>query len=82
MPEVVVQVTVRERNQITVPAEAAAALDARPGTQLLLSVDADRHVVTVRPLRQSYARVAGRAYGRTAAEKTAYVKRERDAWPE
>ena len=82
MPDVVVEITVRERNQITVPAEAAEALDARPGTRLLLSVDADRHVATVRRLRQSYAGVAGGAYGRTAAEKAAYAKRERDAWAE
>ncbi len=82
MAEVVVEVTVRDRNQITVPAEAARALDARPGTRLVLSVDPDRHVATVRPLRDSYAGVAGHAYGRTAQEKAAYVKRERDAWPE
>lgn len=82
MPAVVVEVTVRERNQITVPPEAAQALDARPGTRLVLTVDPQHHTATVRPLRTSYAGVAGRAYGRNAQEKAAYLKRERDAWPE
>lgn len=82
MPEVVVEVQLRERNQLTVPAEAAQALDARPGTRLVLSVDPARHVATVRPLRDSYAGIAGRAYGRNAREKAAYVKHERDAWTE
>jgi bifunctional DNA-binding transcriptional regulator/antitoxin component of YhaV-PrlF toxin-antitoxin module len=80
MPEVIVEVQLRERNQLTVPAEAAAALDVRPGARLVLSVDSETHVATVRPLRDSYAGVAGAAYGRNSREKTAYAKRERDAW--
>ena len=80
MPDVVVEVQLRERNQLTVPAEAAAALEVRPGARLVLSVDSETHVATVRPLRNSYAGVAGDLYGRNRHEKAAYAKRERDAW--
>ena len=80
MPEFVVEVQLRERNQLTVPAEAAEALDVRPGARLLLRIDPDKHTATVRPLRTSYAGVAGAVYGRNAREAAAYVKGERAAW--
>lgn len=80
MPELVVEVQLRDRNQLTVPADVAQALDVRPGGKLLLTVDPVKHVGTVRPLRESYAGVAGALYGRTAREKLAYARRERDAW--
>lgn len=82
MTDLIVEVQLRERNQITVPAEAAQALDVRPGARLVLSVDPVRHVATIRRLRDSYAGVAGTLYGRTAREKLAYAKREREAWSE
>lgn len=81
MAELVVEVQLRERNQLTVPAEAAKALDLRPGARLLLRIDRDKRTATIRPLRASYAGVAGTVYGRNAREAAAYVKGERAAWP-
>lgn len=81
MTDVVVELTVRERNQVTVPVEAATALDVRPGARLLLRIDPEKHTGTVRPLRASYAGVAGEIYGRNPKEVAAYVKGERAAWP-
>ena len=74
--------TKRDRNQLTVPAEAMEALDVRPGARLLMRIDKDNHTATVRALRESYAGVAGTVYGRNAQEAAAYVKRERAAWTE
>lgn len=82
MAEVVVEVQLRDRNQITMPAEAVEGLAVRPGARLLLRIDPVRHVGTVRPLRESYAGVAGTIYGRTAGQAATYVKRERAAWSE
>ncbi len=47
-----------------------------------LRIDPERHTATIRPLRASYAGVAGTVYGRTAQEGATYVKRERAAWAE
>ncbi len=82
MSEVVVEVQLRDRNQITMPAEAVEALDVQPGARLLLRVDPDRRTASIRPLRSSYAGAAGTVYGRTAQEASRYVKRERAAWAE
>jgi len=80
MPEVVVEVQLRDRNQLTMPAEAVEALDVRPGAKLLLRIDPVRHTATVRPVLASYAGVAGTVYGRNRQETAAYIKREREAW--
>lgn len=80
MPEVVVEVQLRDRNQLTMPAEAARALNVRPGAKLLLRIDPVRHTATVRPVLASYAGVAGTVYGRDRQATAAYVKRERGAW--
>lgn len=82
MAEVVVEVQLRDRNQLTMPTEAVEALDVRPGARLLLRIDPARHTATIRPLRASYAGLAGTVYGRTAQEVATYVKRERSAWAE
>jgi AbrB family looped-hinge helix DNA binding protein len=82
MPVIEVEIQLRPRNQITVPAEAAAGLGIHAGDRLLLRVDPDLHTAEVRPLRASYAGIAGDIYGRTQAEVKAYIKGERDAWAE
>lgn len=82
MAELVVELTLRDRNQVTVPAEATAALDVRPGGRLVLRIDTEKHVGTLRPLLPSYAGVAGTIYGRNPKEVAAYVKGERAAWSE
>lgn len=80
MPEIVVEVQLRDRNQLTMPAEAVEALDVRPGAKLLIRIDPVRHTATVRPVLDSYAGVAGTVYGRDQRETDAYIKREREAW--
>lgn len=82
MAEIVAEVQLRDRNQITIPAEAVEGLGIRPGARLLLRIDPERHTGTVRPLRSSYAGVAGAIYGRTARQAAMYVRRERAAWAE
>ena len=75
------QVTLRQRNQLTLPERVAAQIEAKPGDRLLLTVDAARPgVVQVRRLRDSYAGVAKGVYGRTAAERRRYVAAERASW--
>lgn len=82
MPVIEVEIQLRPRNQITVPAEAVQGLAVRTGDRLLLRVDPERHTGEVRPLRASYAGAAGPLYGRTRQEVAAYIKRERTAWAE
>lgn len=77
-----VEVQLRQRNQITVPVEAVDGLGVAPGDRLVLTVDPAHRRVEIRPLRQSYAGVAGTSYGKTAREIDAYIKRERAAWDE
>lgn len=75
------QVTLRERNQLTLPDRVAAEIEAKPGDRLLLAID--RHepgVVRLKRLRDSYAGIADGVYGGTAEEQAAYIATERDSW--
>jgi bifunctional DNA-binding transcriptional regulator/antitoxin component of YhaV-PrlF toxin-antitoxin module len=79
--DVQVQVTLRERNQLTLPDRLAARIEAKPGDRLLLTVDAaEPGVVRLKRLKDSYAGIAPGVYGRTAEERAAYVTAERDSW--
>ena len=79
-----VQVTLRERNQLTLPDRVAARIEAKPGDRLLLTVEpaepGQPGVVRMKRLRNSYAGIAAGVYGRTAEERAAYVTAERDSW--
>ena len=73
------EATVRERNQLTLPAEAAAELGVAVGDRVVLSIPVGEHYAIVRPVRASYAGVAVGLYG-SPEEVAAYVEGERAAW--
>ena len=74
-------VTLRERNQLTLPERIAVALQAQPGDELALTIDeASLRNAHLRVLPRSYAGIAGDIYGRTAEERAAYVAEERASW--
>jgi len=76
-----VQVTLRDRNQLTLPDRIADRIEAKPGDRLLLTIEpAEPGVVRLKRLRDSYAGIATGVYGRTAEERAAYVAAERDSW--
>lgn len=77
-----VEVQLRQRNQVTLPAEVVEGLAVQEGDRLILRVDQERHTAELRPVRASYAGVAGSVYGRTRKEVADYIKRERAAWAE
>ena len=78
------QVTLRERNQLTLPDRIAARIGAKPGDRLLLTAGSgeldEAGVVRLKRLKDSYAGIATGMYGRTAEERAAYVSTERDSW--
>lgn len=79
-----VQVTLRDRNQLTLPDRIADRIEAKPGDRLLLTVEPAAPgvggVVRLKRLKDSYAGIAPGVYGRTAEERAAYVTAERDSW--
>jgi len=76
-----IQVTLRDRNQLTLPERIAARIAAKPGDRLLLTVGAaDPGVVRVKRLKDSYAGIATGVYGDTEAQRVAYIAEERDSW--
>src|SRR2546430_1392730 len=53
-------VTLRERNQLTLPERIAVALQAQPGDELALTIDeASLRTAQLRVLPRSYAGIAG-----------------------
>jgi len=82
--DIQVQVTLRERNQLTLPDRVAARIEAKPGDRLLLTVETAEPgapgVVRLKRLRDSYAGIADGVYGQTAEEHAAYIATERDSW--
>ncbi|HLZ47874.1 MAG TPA: hypothetical protein VKR80_04415 [Candidatus Limnocylindria bacterium] len=79
--DVQVQVTLRERNQLTLPDRLVTRIAAKPGDRLLLTLDAaEPDVVRLKRLKDSYAGIAPGIYGRTAEERAAYVSAERESW--
>ncbi len=77
-----VKVSLRPKNQLTLPEPIARQLGVRPGDDLIVEVSEDQpEVAQIRPLRRSYAGVAAGIYG-TPEEVRAYVQGERDAWDE
>lgn len=76
-----ITVSLRERNQITLPDRVATRLGAQAGDRLLLSIaPADPDVVRLRRLPRTYAGTLTGVYGRTAEEQTAYLAGERASW--
>jgi len=76
-----IAVSLRERNQLTLPDRVATRLGARAGDRLLLAIEpAEPDVVRVRRLPGSYAGALTGVYGRTAEEQSAYLAGERSTW--
>jgi AbrB family looped-hinge helix DNA binding protein len=75
-----VKVSLRTKNQMTLPESVVKRLGLKPGDHLIVSLDEDAaEVISLRRLPRSFAGVAAGAYG-SAEEVAAYVDGERDAW--
>jgi AbrB family looped-hinge helix DNA binding protein len=84
METVEVTVTVRRKNQMTVPDVLAERLGLHPGDRLVLRLEegADGEPgFRARPLRRSYAGALRGVYG-TPEDAAAYLAGERAAWGE
>lgn len=78
-----VEVPLRQKNQITLPAEVARALEAAPGDRLLFTVYPDApDTAVVRRIRDSYFGALAGAYGSTHEELLDYVRAEHASWGE
>ena len=80
MKSVEAVVTLRAKNQLTLPEAIAERLGVEPGDRLVVAID-DEHPtkVEVRPLLRSYAGVLKGVYG-TEEERAAYLAEERASW--
>ena len=76
-----ITVTLREKNQLTVPDRFVRRLGLKPGDRLILRFDGDEWAFHARALPQSYAGVAQGVYG-TEEEVAAYIDGERASWNE
>jgi bifunctional DNA-binding transcriptional regulator/antitoxin component of YhaV-PrlF toxin-antitoxin module len=75
------EVPLRQKNQITLPAEVARALEAGPGDRLLFTVYPDApDTAVVRRIRESYFGVLAGAYGSGHDELLEYVRAEHASW--
>jgi len=78
-----VEVPLRRKNQMTLPAEVARALEASPGDRLLFTVHPDApDTAVVRRIRDSYFGALAGAYGSSQDELLDYVRNERASWGE
>ncbi len=78
-----VEVPLRLKNQITLPAEIARALEASPGDRLVFTVDPDApDTAVVRRIRDSYFGALAGTYGTTHEEVLDYVRTEHASWGE
>ena|ERR1035437_1072921 len=76
-----VEVPLRQKNQITLPAEVARALDASPGDRLVFTVYPDApDTAVVRRIRDSYFAALPGVYGANHDELLEYVRAERVSW--
>jgi AbrB family looped-hinge helix DNA binding protein len=75
-----VEVSLRKKNQITLPEPIAEKLGVEPGDRLVFEADDDGpDRVHVRRIRHSYAGALAGTYG-TAEEAAAYLRGERESW--
>ena len=74
-------VSLRERNQLTLPDRVATRLGAEAGDRLLLTIEpGEPEVVLLRRVPRSYAGVLTGVYGRTAEDQAEYLAGERASW--
>lgn len=75
-----IEVALRPRNQLTLPAEIAEAIDARPGDRLVVELDpANPATATLRLVRRSYFAALAGSFG-SHEEILDYVRGEQEAW--
>ncbi|TAK29378.1 MAG: AbrB/MazE/SpoVT family DNA-binding domain-containing protein [Chloroflexota bacterium] len=75
-----IKVTLRAKNQLTLPEPILRQLGIEPGDELIVCVQEDQpEMAQLRPLRRSYAGVAAGVYG-TPDEVRDYVDGEHAAW--
>lgn len=75
-------VSLRRKNQLTLPKPIAQCMGAKPGDRLVLEIDDDEPgMVQLRRLLPSYAGVATGIYG-TEEEVAQYLRGERASWGE
>jgi bifunctional DNA-binding transcriptional regulator/antitoxin component of YhaV-PrlF toxin-antitoxin module len=73
----------RQKNQVTLPAQVAEALGAVPGDRLVFTLSADAPgTAVVRRIRESYFGAIEGAYGSTHDEQLDYVRTEQGSWGE
>ena len=72
-------VTLRKKNQLTVPEPFVEQLGLSPGDRLIISLDPESATLRARPLRKSYYGSMRGVYG-TPEEVKAYLDEERAAW--
>lgn len=84
MAKLEVEVTIRPKNQITLPAEIAERLGVHAGDRILFSLLEGEALprAEVRPLRRSYAGILRGVYGENEEEIEAYIRGERESWDE
>jgi len=77
-----VTVSLRKKNQLTLPESIAEELGVRPGDRLIFKLDDQSRELSVRPIRRSYAGLFAGLYGATPEEELAYIDGERASWDE
>lgn len=76
---IVLETSLRKRNQMTLPAQAAKHLGLHPGDRIVIELAPDSGTMIMRPLRRSYAGALAGVYG-SPEDVAAYVSGERSAW--
>ena len=75
-----VEVSVRKKNQITLPEAIVQRLGVEPGDRLIFRIDdASPTGVQVHPVRRSYYGALAGVYG-TPEEVEEYIREERASW--
>ena len=74
------EVSLRPKNQLTLPEEVVRRLGLRPGDRLVVAIDDTQPGrAQLRPIRRSYAGILTGIYG-TDEEALEYVRGERASW--
>ncbi|MBC5798700.1 MAG: AbrB/MazE/SpoVT family DNA-binding domain-containing protein [Candidatus Eremiobacteraeota bacterium] len=73
------EITVRQRNQVTLPSAIAEARNVKRGSRFIVHID-DHHpdVIFLRAIPRSYAGTLKGLFGTTTEEELAYVRGEQD----
>lgn len=76
-----IEITLRDRNQLTLPDRVAERIGAKTGDRLLLTFDpGEAGIIRLKRLPDSYAGIADGVYGSTTEQHLAYIAEERASW--